>query len=91
MGRVTRWITPFAWLVLVAAVAGFALSVAGWRATTRVNAMIADRSIGAAKPPPRDLRARYAAAWDLEDDSTDALEGIGHFSAAVLAELPRLQ
>ena len=75
MGRVTRWITPFAWLVLVAAVAGFALSVAGWRAKTRVNAMIADRSIGAAKPPPRDLRARYAAAWDLEREQ--------HFDDAV--------
>jgi mxaK protein len=66
MGRLMRWTTPFAWLLLAASLAALAFSLARWRTTAAIDASIRDRTIATLHPLPDDARVRYAAAWDLE-------------------------
>jgi mxaK protein len=66
VGRLTRWATPLVWLLLAAALGAFVFSLVEWRTVARIDAAIRDRTIATMKPLPRDARALYAAAWDLE-------------------------
>ncbi|HVV95919.1 MAG TPA: hypothetical protein VHC92_02130 [Rhodanobacteraceae bacterium] len=66
MGRLMRWATPLAWLLLAAALGSLAFSLVRWHTTSRIDAAIRDRTIAKLHPLPNDARARYAAAWDLE-------------------------
>jgi mxaK protein len=66
VGRLTRWATPLAGLLLAAALVTLAFSLAQWRTTARIDAAIRNRTIATMKPLPDDARALYAAAWDFE-------------------------
>jgi tetratricopeptide (TPR) repeat protein len=66
MAGLARWTTAIVWLLLVAALAAFAVFAAHWLTTRRLNTMIADRSIEKLAPLPADPRVGYAAAWNLE-------------------------
>jgi mxaK protein len=66
MAGLKRWATALVWLLLAAALVAFGLAFLQWQSTRRINAMIRDRSIEKISPPPRDPKALYALAWNLE-------------------------
>jgi tetratricopeptide (TPR) repeat protein len=66
MGRLTRWVTALAWLVLAASIGATVAFAIGWNHVRRINAAIAGRRVETLKPLPADERVRYAAGWDEE-------------------------
>lgn len=65
MARLTRWINPAAWLLLIGAISCAAWFAVSWHRIGATNEMIRDGRIGATSKVD-DPRIRYAAGWQAE-------------------------